>query len=74
MRKRNYWYADSAGFYSDLHVYDSHSMTWFNLSGHIIGTPPTARWAHGFTSSGGKLYVHGGNDDLSFISSVASPP
>ena len=35
-------------------------MTWFDLSCHALGTPPTARWGHGFTSAGGRLYVHGG--------------
>ncbi len=47
---------------NDLHVYNPASMTWFNLSGHAIGTPPSARFAHGFTSAGDKLYVHGGYD------------
>jgi hypothetical protein len=58
----------AAGFYSDFHAFDLESMTWFNLTKYVIGTAPTARWAYGFTSSGGKLYVHGGNNDLSQFS------
>ncbi len=58
----------AAGFYSDFHAFDLESMTWFNLTKYVIGTAPTARLAHGFTSSGGKLYVHGGNNDLSQLS------
>jgi hypothetical protein len=47
---------------NDFHVYNPASMTWFDLSSHALGTPPTARHGHGFTSAGGKLYVHGGYD------------
>ena len=36
-------------------------MNWTNLSNPLSGIPP-ARYAHGFTSAGGKLYVHGGLD------------
>jgi hypothetical protein len=46
---------------NDFHVYNPATMTWFDLSGHVLGTPPTARFMHGFTSAEGKLYVHGGN-------------
>jgi N-acetylneuraminic acid mutarotase len=45
---------------NDFHVYNPATMTWFDLSSHALGTPPTARFQHGFTSAGGKLYVHGG--------------
>jgi hypothetical protein len=45
---------------NDLHVFDPVSLTWFNLSIHPLGTPPAARSGHGFTSAGGKLYLHGG--------------
>jgi hypothetical protein len=48
---------------NELHAYDPLSMTWFDLSSYFqAGTPPTARNGHGFTSAGGKLYVHGGQD------------
>ena len=50
----------AAGSNNDFRVYNPASMTWFDLSGHALGTPPTARFGHGFTSAGGKLYVHGG--------------
>ena len=45
---------------NDFHVYSPAYMTWFDLSSHAYGTPPTARAGHGFASAGGKLYVHGG--------------
>jgi hypothetical protein len=44
----------------DLHVYDPDTKAWTNLSAPASGTSPPARWGHGFTSAGGKLYVHGG--------------
>jgi hypothetical protein len=50
----------AAGPRNDLHVYDPASMTWFDLTSHAHGQPPTARSGHGFASVGGKLYVHGG--------------
>ena len=46
----------------DLHVYDPAAMAWTDLSAASSGTPPSARYGHGFTSAGGKLYVHGGSD------------
>jgi hypothetical protein len=44
---------------SDLYSFDPGTMTWTLLSG-TKGQRPTARSNHGFTSVGGKLYVHGG--------------
>ncbi len=44
----------------DLHVYDPETMAWTDLSVPASGTPPSARSGHGFTSTGGQLYVHGG--------------
>ena len=35
-------------------------MSWTDLSVPEAGSPPTNRSNHGFTSSGGKLYVHAG--------------
>ena len=35
-------------------------MTWKLLSGAADSGRPPARFYHGFTSAGGKLYVHGG--------------
>ena len=49
----------------DLHVYDPATMAWTNLSAAASGTPPSGRDGHGFTSAGGKLYVHGGRDAYS---------
>ena len=47
---------------SDLHVFDPAAIVWKDLSGVAEGAPPAARWGHGFTSAGGRLYVHGGVD------------
>jgi hypothetical protein len=44
----------------DLHVYDPAGGAWTDLSAALSGTPPSPRSSHGFTSAGGKLYVHGG--------------
>jgi hypothetical protein len=44
----------------DLHSFDPINMTWTLLSAAEDGARPSARRSHGFTSAGGKLYVHGG--------------
>jgi hypothetical protein len=49
---------------NDLHVYDPAAGAWTDLSAALSGTPPSPREGHGFTSAGGKLYVHGGFDFL----------
>ena len=41
----------------DLHSFDLATMTWTRLA---AANAPSARYGHGFTSVGGKLYVHGG--------------
>ena len=45
----------------DLHSFDPVAVAWTDLSDAASGVPPTARNEHGFTSTGGKLYVHGGS-------------
>jgi hypothetical protein len=35
-------------------------MTWTDLSKAAAGVSPAVRNAHGFTTVGGRLYVHGG--------------
>ena len=49
-----------AGDLNDLHEFDPASGAWTDLSAALSGTPPVSRDSHGFTSAGGKLYVHGG--------------
>jgi hypothetical protein len=44
----------------DLYSFDISSMTWTRLSAAAGSLPLTTRSGHGLTSSGGKLYVHGG--------------
>jgi fermentation-respiration switch protein FrsA (DUF1100 family) len=44
-------------------VYDPAAGAWTGLSVALSGTPPSPRRLHGFTSAGGKLYVHGGYGD-----------
>ena len=55
--------ATCSGYLKDLHVYDPVAMTWEEISVVVYGTPPSPRGKHGFASAGGKLYVHGGQDD-----------
>jgi hypothetical protein len=45
-------------------VYDPAAGAWRDLSAAFRGTPPSPRILHGFTSAGGKLYVHGGQVEL----------
>ncbi len=52
--------ARSAGLINDLHVYDSVNIRWTELTDAVFGTLPDPRDGHGFTTAGGKLYVHGG--------------
>ena len=47
-------------FGDDLNVYDPNNLVWQDLSIPTSGTPPTVRCFHGFASTSGKLYVHGG--------------
>jgi hypothetical protein len=51
----------SAGYLDDLHVFDTTAMNWTRLSFALDAPRPSARYGHGFTSAGGKLYVHGGD-------------
>ncbi len=46
---------------SDLYAFDPGTKVWTLVSVATDSAPaPTARLHHGFTSEGGKLYVHGG--------------
>ncbi len=49
-----------ADYPDDLHAFDPATMTWTLLSAADDAGRPSARYAHGFTSAGGLLYVHGG--------------
>ena len=51
-----------AGPLNDIFVLDQVAMAWTNLTDAASGTPPAARYFHGFTFSEGKFYVHGGLD------------
>lgn len=44
----------------DLHVYETATRRWTNLSTPAAGVPPPRRSSHGFTAAEGLLYVHGG--------------
>ena len=57
------WDGSEYPILGDLHSFDPVAKVW-NLSDAASGTPPTARYEHGFTSTGGKLYVHGGSNCL----------
>ena len=46
-------------YYDDLTAYVPETTTWIRLSGT---SPPAARASHGFASTGGLLYVHGGTN------------
>jgi hypothetical protein len=50
----------SAGWLDDLYAFDPATRTWTLLSAALDAPRPSARYSHGFTSAGGKLYVHGG--------------
>jgi hypothetical protein len=47
----------------DFYSFDPATMVWSQLSA-AESTRPSARCLHGFTSTGGKLYVHGGVDNF----------
>ena len=48
----------------DYFRYDTVALAWECLTAIVAGTPPTPRMAFGFASADGKLYVHGGYDDM----------
>lgn len=48
-----------AGLLGDFYEYDPEAYFWRILA---TSSPPSARWTHGFTSAGARLYVHGGAD------------
>ena len=52
--------AAPAELLDDLNSFDPSTMTWALLSASVVHSP-LARQCHGFTSAGGKLYVHGGD-------------
>ncbi len=61
--------ADTAvSLIDDLHSFDLATRTWTLLSNTVESGVPfrslyyngTGRYGHGFTSAGGKLFVHGG--------------
>ncbi len=50
----------SAALCDDLHWFDPATKTWSRLTASNDDSRPSARFFHGFTSAGGKIYVHGG--------------
>ncbi len=50
----------SASRFDGLHAFDPATMRWTLLSAVLDAPRPSARYGHGFTSAGGKLFVHGG--------------
>jgi hypothetical protein len=52
--------ADRVVILDDLHSFDPATMIWTLLSAANDTLLPSARSGHGFTSAGGRLYVHGG--------------
>ncbi len=58
----------SAASLDDLHAFDPATMTWTLLS---AADRPSASYDHGFTSAGGRLYVHGGYHDSDYIDGEA---
>jgi hypothetical protein len=65
-------FADLCNVYDDFYSYDVANQTWtllFGVSDSESNRPP-ARYGHGFTSAGGKLYVHGGFNSTLSLSGV----
>jgi hypothetical protein len=49
---------------NDLYVYDPVEGAWTNLTEAASGTQPSKRTDPGFTSVGGRLYLHGGYEGV----------
>ena len=64
------------GLLNDLHMYDPHNISWSDLTVTLTDPWPSPRDGHGFTSTGGKLYVHGGygTDGAWVISNTQTHP
>ncbi len=54
-------HSPSPGYLDDLYSFDLANLTWTRLAATAVPRP-SARNFHGFTSAGGKLYVHGGSN------------
>ena len=64
----------SAVISNDLYSFDPANMSWSLLSAAPgSNPPPSARAGHGFTSAGGKLYVHGGEGADTGTVNTSSP-
>ena len=50
----------SAAFNS-MFKFDIAALQWSDLSGSVLGSPPSSRASYGFVGAGAKLYVFGGN-------------
>jgi hypothetical protein len=44
-----------------MHAFNIVDKEWTDVSGTLLGAPPTPRMAHGVAFAGGKLYIHGGS-------------
>jgi hypothetical protein len=62
-------HSPSAGALDDLHSFDPVTMAWTPLP--AVGSP-SARYAQGFTSAEGKLYVHGGYNDYGDVCALGT--
>jgi hypothetical protein len=48
--------------FDDLHVFNTNTRVWSELTSSVVGIKPAARAFHGYTAEGGYLYVHGGSN------------
>ena len=52
----------SSACYGDLYRFDTLKLEWAAIGdSDVTGSPPSARYGHGFASAQGRLYVFGGN-------------
>ena len=49
-----------AGLMGDLRAFDPAALAWTDLAAASAGAPPAARYCHGFSAGGGRLFVFGG--------------
>ena len=51
-------------YLNDLHIYNSRSRTWADVTKHVDGTKPSPRYGHAFIAASEKLFVFGGRSSL----------
>jgi hypothetical protein len=62
-----YNFGGDLGYLNDIHMFDPESLEWLDFSEKLSGKIPQIRENPGFVSSGDKMYLFGGYNDISGV-------